>query len=341
MMTNRSFWQDKAGEPGIIRSSTITKNAISDHYVLVKVHAWAMNPADHMIQDTPLDFITYPLVLGEDIAGTVEHVGSTAASKFKAGDRVLGFALGSATFKPEQGGFQDYVVLDDFMTCKIPDSMSFTQAAVFPLCIATAAIGLFSKEYLGLPFPALDPTDSGKTVFVWGGSSAVGSTAIQSSKAAGFKVVTTCSSRNYHLVKSLGADKIFDYNSPSIIDDVVAELDSANCAGIFHAAGTVTPALQIAHDSKHTPFVASVAPIENAPNDVEAKFIFASGGSNIYREISAATFGGFLPDALASGAYKVAPKPEVVRTKGIKGIQQGLDVLRQGVSAKKIVVEAQ
>ncbi|KAI4098847.1 MAG: hypothetical protein LQ339_006250 [Xanthoria mediterranea] len=328
-MTNRSLWQDKAGESGIIRSSTVNKDAISDHQLLIKAHAWAMNPVDHMIQDTPLDFITYPLVLGEDIAGTVEHVGSTAASKFKPGDRVLGLALGSATFKPEQGGFQDYVVLHDFMTCKIPDSMSFTEAAVFPLCIATAAIGLFSKEYLGLPFPALNPTDSGKTVFVWGGSSAVGSNAIQLSKAAGFKVVTTCSSRNYDFVKSLGADKVFDYNSPSIIDDVVAGLDSANCAGIFHAAGTVTPTLQIAHDSK------------NAPNDVEAKFIFASSGLDIYHEISAAVFGGILHNALASGAYKVAPKPEVVPTKGIEGIQEGLDVLRQGVSATKIVVEAQ
>ena len=128
-----------------------------------------MNPADHMIQDTPLNFITYPLVLGEDIAGTVEHVGSTAASNFKPGDRVLDLALDSATFKPEQGGFQDYVVLDDFLTCKIPDSLSFTEAAVFPLCIVTAAIGLFSKVYLGLPFPALNPTDSGKTAFVLGG----------------------------------------------------------------------------------------------------------------------------------------------------------------------------
>ena len=341
MMTNRSFWQDNAGKTGIIRSSTIKKDAISDHQLLVKAHAWAMNPADHMIQDTPLDFITYPLVIGEDIAGTVEHVGSTAASKFKSGDRVLGLALGSATFKPEQGGFQDHVVLEDFVTCNIPEYLSFTEAAVFPLCIATAAIGLFSKEDLGLPFPALNPTDSGKTVFVWGSSSAVGSNAIQLFKAAGFKVVTICSSRNYDFVKSLGADKVLDYSSPSIVDDVVAELDRGICAGIFHAAGTVTPTLQIAHGSKHKLFVASVAPIETAPNDVEANFIFASSGLDIYREISRATFGGFLPDALASDAYKVAPKPEVVPTKGIEGIQEGLDVLRQGVFAKKIVVKAQ
>lgn len=64
-----------------------------------------------MIQDIPLPFITYPIVIGEDIAGTVSHVGSVAASKFAAGDRVIGLALGAATFTPEQGGFQEYVVL--------------------------------------------------------------------------------------------------------------------------------------------------------------------------------------------------------------------------------------
>lgn len=218
--------------------------------------------------------------------------------------------------------------------------MSFTEAAVFPLCISTAAMGLFSREYLGLPFPTLNPTDSGRSVFVWGGSSAVGSNAIQLSKAAGFKVVTTCSSRNIEFVKSIGVDKVFDYNSSSVIEDVITELDRGICAGIFHAAGTVTPSLQIARASKQKPFVAFVAPLEDAPNDIEAKFIFASGGSVIYHEISPATFGGFLPDALASDAYKVAPNPQLVPNKGIEGIQEGLNVLKQGVSAKKIVVEA-
>lgn len=152
----------QAGEPGMIRENAIAYNYIEPNQLVAKFHALAMNPADYIIQDTPLDFIPYPLVLGEDIAGTVEHVGSTAASKFSPGDRIPGLALGSAIFKPEQGRFQHYVVLDDFVTCKIPDSMSFTEAAVFPLCVATAAIGPFSKEYLGLPLPTLNSTDSGK-----------------------------------------------------------------------------------------------------------------------------------------------------------------------------------
>ena len=341
MSTNRSVWQDKAGVPGAIRKSPVPSN-IADDELVVKVHAWAVNPADAMVQDMPLPFITYPLILGEDVAGTVEVVGSAAASKFKVGDRILAMALGAAVMKPEQGGFQDYVILDHTMACKIPDSLSFNDASVFPLCIATAAHGLFSKDYLGMPFPKVNSTSTGKSVFIWGGSSGVGSNAIQLSKGAGFEVITTCSARNFDYVKSLGADKVFDYNSPYAINDIAAELDKGACIGIFQAAGQVAPSCQVAHKSKQKLFVAAtnLVPEGAAPEGVEAKMVFASGGTVIYHETSPATFGGFLPEALAKGLYKVAPGPEVVPTKGLEGIQEALDILKKGVSAKKIVIEA-
>lgn len=327
--------------PGVIRESPVPSK-IADGEIMVKVHAWALNPADHIVQDTALPFITYPLILGEDVAGTVELVGS-AASTFKEGDRIVSLALGAAVLKPEQGGFQVYVVLDHTMACKIPEHLSFKEAAVFPLCLATAAHGLFSKEYLGMPFPKVNCTSTGKSIFIWGGSSGVGSNAIQLSKAAGFEVITTCSARNFSYVKNLGADKVFDYGSPSIIDDVAAELDKRVYCGILHAAGDVGPSCQIAHKSKQNLFVAAATPVteEAVPEGVKAKMIFASGGAIIYHETSPATFGGFLPEALAKAQYKVAPAPETVATKGLEGIQDGLDILRKGVSARKIVVEAE
>ena len=74
-----------------------------------------MNLADAMVQDTPLPFITCPLILGEDVFGTVEAIGSAAATKFRVGDRILAMALGAAFVKPEQGGFQDYIILEQTM----------------------------------------------------------------------------------------------------------------------------------------------------------------------------------------------------------------------------------
>ncbi|KAK9484580.1 hypothetical protein V1527DRAFT_483835 [Lipomyces starkeyi] len=296
-------WQDKAGVPGAIRESPVPSK-VADGELVLKVHAWAVNPADAVVQDIPLPFITYPLILGEDVAGTIEVVGSAAASKFKVGDRILAMALGAVVMKPEQGGFQDY-------------------------------------DYLGMPFPKVNSTSTGKSVFIWGGSSGVGSNAIQLSKAAGFEVITTCSARNFDYVKCLGADKVFDYNSPSAINDIAAELDKVECIGIFQAAG-VAPSCQVAHKSKQKLFVAGSNPVPEraAPEGVEAKMIFASGRAVIYHETSPATFGAFLPEALAKRLYKVAPAPEVVPTKGLEGIQEALDILKKGVSAKKIVIEA-
>jgi NADPH:quinone reductase-like Zn-dependent oxidoreductase len=132
MSTNRSVWQDKAGVPGAIREIPVPSK-VADGELVVKVYAWAVNPADTMVQDMALPFITYPLILGEDVAGTVKVVGSAAASKFKAGDCILAMALCAAVMNPEQGGFPDYVILDHTMACKIPESLSLNDASVFPL----------------------------------------------------------------------------------------------------------------------------------------------------------------------------------------------------------------
>ena len=341
MATNRSAWQDEAGSPSIVREGP-APTKVADNELVLKVHSWAINPADHMVQDIPLPFITYPLILGEDVAGTVETVGSTAAQKFKKGDRIAGLALGTASKKAEQGGFQEYVVLDQSMASKIPDSLSFNEASVFPLCLATVAHGLFSKDYLGLPFPRVGSASNGKSIVIWGGSSGIGSNAIQLCKGAGFEVISTCSAKNFDYVKSLGADKIYDYNSPSIVDEIVAHIDKGTCSGILHAAGDNTSSIQLAQKSKQKLFIASTIPIPEGvtPEGVDAKWIFAAAGVASYQETNAATFGGFFPDALAKGQYKVAPAVEVVSTKGVDGIQEGLDILKKGVSAKKIVVEA-
>ncbi|KAL4816108.1 chaperonin 10-like protein [Aspergillus spinulosporus] len=337
---NRALWQDEAGIAGIIRENTVPAT-VAGNEILAKVNAWAMNPADAILQDTVLPTVKYPLILGEDIAGTVEKVGSEATGKFKVGDRVLGLALGAAVFRPEQGAFQEYVILDYTLACKIPDSLSFADASVFPLCIATAAYGLFSKDYLGLPLPTISPTCTGKSIFIWGGSSGVGSNAIQLCKAAGFEVITTCSAHNFEYVTRLGADKVFDYKEPSVIDQIVAELDQRECIGVLQAAGDAAPSCQVASKSKHKLRVAASNPVRDgaAPADIEVKMIFA-GGTAIYYETSPATFDGYLPEALAKGRYQVAPTPQVVATKGLEGIQEALNLLKKGISAKKLVTLA-
>lgn len=227
--TNRAVWQDSFGVPGVIRDNSLpTDDELGDQKVLVKVYAWAINPCDHMLQDR--NMVKYPVILGCDVAGTVEAVvpGSTAASQFRVGDRVFGFTANN--------GFQDYVALEDKLITKIPGDIAYREAVVFGLCSATSAMFLFGKDYLHLDYPKLGVPKKGKSVLVWGGSSAVGSNAIQLATAAGYDVIATCSSKNFDYVKGLGAVQVFDYKDTDVTEKVAAELDKGECAGIFMAA---------------------------------------------------------------------------------------------------------
>ena len=296
-----------------------------------------------MVQDTELPFIKYPVLLGEDGAGTVISAGTSASTKYKPGDRILALITGSASGKSERGGFQEYVIVDSELCCHIPDSLSFAEASVFALPLATSAHGLFSKDWLALPYPKVDtePNSTGKSVLIWGGSSALGSNAIQLAKFAGLEVFATSSKRNFDYTRSLGASKVFDYSSPTIVDDLVAELNRTDCAGIWQAAGEVKPCVQIAAKMKGNRFVAAatVVPEDIVPEGVRAKMLF--GDASLYNEVAPGIYGSFLPDALRLGKYKVAPEPLIVGTKGLEGIQEGYDILRRGVSARKVVVLAE
>lgn len=136
---------------------------------------------------------------------------------------------------PAFGGFQLYPTLFASLVCPIPDSLSFDEAAVAPLAVTTAAVNLYHRSHLGLPLPSLNPQPSGKAILVWGGSSSVGSTAIQLSVASGLEVISTASKLNHSLVKSVGATTVLDYKSPTIVQDVVSVLSGRELVGIFDA----------------------------------------------------------------------------------------------------------
>ncbi|KAK5136319.1 hypothetical protein LTR08_003692 [Meristemomyces frigidus] len=196
----------------------------------------------------------------------------------------------------------------------MPPGLSFSEASVFGLCVSTSAYSLFSPDHLALPLPSLEHTSVGKSLLVWGGSSSVGSNAIQLAKGAGLEVVTTCSSRSFDYVESLGADKVFDYNSPTVIDDVAAELDKGTCAGIYLAAGKVSDACELSAKSKQKLFVSSSNPVMpgDCPEGVVAKMAYGTGGPDGFKPALPATFGGYL-----------------------------IEALHKGISAKKLVIEAQ
>lgn len=157
--------------------------------------------------------------------------------------------------------------------------------------------------------------------------------------ASGYRVLTTASSKNFDYVKKLGASQVFDYNKPNIVDEIVAALDSQDTVGIFDAAsfnGAIEACVELATKAKSVKSISTVRPPPaEVPTGVTVKMAFATSlqGSNVGKAI----FDDFLPEALASGKYLAAPDPLVIG-KGLEHVQDGLDKLKAGVSARKVVI---
>ncbi|KAJ6095425.1 hypothetical protein N7486_006171 [Penicillium sp. IBT 16267x] len=191
---------------------------IGPHHMLVSTKAVALNPCDFKM---PLRFPTPGLWDGCDFAGIVVAMGSQVAAdgRFHLGDRVFGAVQGSKQSDPQSGAYCEYIRAEPDFTFHMPKEMSFTTAtSISGTGIATLGVALFWS--LQLPGKLDDPVSKAEDVLIYGGSSTIGLIAIQMVKLCGHRVITTCSPHNFELVKSYGADLVFDYNSPTCAKDI-------------------------------------------------------------------------------------------------------------------------
>jgi NADPH:quinone reductase-like Zn-dependent oxidoreductase len=339
--------------------------------VAIRVRAVAINPLDTMKQhmgDLMYRWLPSPAVLGEDVAGEVEEVGP-GVTRFAVGDRVVAYAVGMEKGRRHapEGGFQSRVIVRTDLAAPIPDSLGFADAAVLPLGISTAASGLFGAGQLGLRMPGATTPPTGETVVVWGGSTSVGMNAIQLAVAAGYDVVTTASPRNHELVTGLGASRAFDYRSPTAVQDIARHLAGRRVAGVLAiGTGSGAPAVDIAvaTGAKRVSMASPPVSFETLPRGgrvglplvrlglrmgtitpalmlrarvrgIRTTFIW--GSALMHDEVGPMLWERFLPAALAEGRYVAMPQAEVAGT-GLEAIQPSMDRLRQGVSARKLVV---
>jgi NADPH:quinone reductase-like Zn-dependent oxidoreductase len=139
------------------------------------VVAVALNPCDFKM---PYRFPSPGATSGNDFAGVVVAVGPNIAKPFKIGDRVFGAVYGANPIDHESGAFAQYLRADPEFTFNMPDSMSFeTAASIGASVIATLGLALFRA--LRIPFTPEQPAEKPKQVLVWGGSTTVGTMAIQ------------------------------------------------------------------------------------------------------------------------------------------------------------------
>ncbi|CAJ2500897.1 Uu.00g037500.m01.CDS01 [Anthostomella pinea] len=339
MSSNQGAWLDGKDKKLRVDSSEMPKAGADQ--IVVKNHAVAVNPVDWKIQDSGMYIQKWPMILGCDVAGEVTEVGDNV-KRFKKGDRVAGHAVSLASGASEDGGFQLYSRITAGKAAIIPSKISYAAGSVLPLAIDTATVGLYSSSSegkgLGLPMPSLNPKPAGKTIVVWGGSSSVGALATQLAVASGAKVIATASSHNFDFCMSNGATDVVDYKSSSVVEDVVKAVKSAggDFVGTYDAISLPEQSLKhtVPITDKLGGGVLSIvlqAP-ENPPSSVKVAHVF---GIN---EMTHPIWENYVTQALKDGKLKAVPEPLVIG-KGLESVQKGLDKNKEGVSAKKVVIE--
>jgi len=194
----KAFLIDRYGKQETGRIGDMPEPDLRDDDVLIQVRAASINPLDSKIKSGEFKLILpyrFPLILGNDVSGTVVRVGARV-SQFKPGDDVYA--------RPDDdriGTFAEFIAIKASSVALKPTNISMVEAASLPLVTLTASQVLVETAKL----------KKGQKVLVHAGSGGVGTIAIQLAKHLGAFVATTTSTSNIPLVKALGADVVIDY----------------------------------------------------------------------------------------------------------------------------------
>lgn len=207
----KAFIIERYGKSEVGRIAEMPVPSVAADEVLVKIHAASINPLDLKIREGAFKLILpyrLPLILGNDMAGTVVQVGSKV-TRFKAGDEVYARAS-----KDRIGTFAEFISINESAVAFKPKTLNMDEAASIPLVGLTAWQALTEKADL----------KAGQKILIHAGSGGVGTFAIQLAKYLGATVATTTGTSNVDWVKKLGADVVIDYKTTAF-EDVLQDYD--------------------------------------------------------------------------------------------------------------------
>lgn len=182
------------GGPEVVKLGDAPRPQAGPGQVLVRVAAAGVNPVDWKIRDGYMKDLmpfTFPTILGNEFAGTVEAVGDGVAG-FAVGDEVHG-ATGPI------GAFAEYVAADPILITKKPTALGMAEAAALPVAVATARSAFEAGE-----------VGQGTRLLIHAAAGGVGSIALQLARSLGAEVTALASPANMEFVRSLGADHVID-----------------------------------------------------------------------------------------------------------------------------------
>jgi NADPH:quinone reductase len=181
-----------------------------------------VNQLDPRLRDFNMGFLKkLPAVIGYDIVGMVVKAGKDVTS-FPTGSHV--FAQASVVH-PACGGLQEYTIVNSQYSAIVPHNIKDIDAAVFPTCTITSALGMFSSMGFDIPFPGTPESGefdykSQKIVIVGGGTN-TGKFAIQLARIAGIgTIIAVAGLSGEAVLKGLGATHVVDRHAPDIESQV-------------------------------------------------------------------------------------------------------------------------
>ena len=205
----KAIVQTKYGSLDVLQFEEVEKPVPGDDEVLVEVHASSINFGNlALVKGDPFIARFWSGLLapkdkipGGDIAGRVKAVGKNV-KQLQPGDEVFG-DISHCGF----GAYAEYVCAPEDAVALKPANSSFEEAAAVPQAALVALQGLRDKGRI----------KGGQKVLIVGASGGNGTFAVQIAKSFDTEVTGVCSTRNVDMVRSLGADHVFDYTKEDFI----------------------------------------------------------------------------------------------------------------------------
>lgn len=212
------------GTPDKLCFEDVEPHASHDELVRIRVHAAAVNFFDLLqIGGTYQVKPALPFVPGAEVAGVVEA--APPGGGFEPGDRVLAVVSQEGLYR---GAYAELTHADPDAVMRMPDVMSFVEAAAFFINYQTGWFGLHRRAHL----------QPGEVVLVHGGAGGVGTAAIQLAKAAGARVIATAGSEaKVAICREMGADLAINYNHEDFVGAVKQATEGQGADVIYDPVG--------------------------------------------------------------------------------------------------------
>ncbi len=187
------------GGPEMLRYGEAPEPTAGPGEVLVDIHAASVNGADSKVRRGGGRYALshFPHILGRDFSGIVSIIGP-GVNDLAVGDAVFG-----VTDVGIEGAYAEKIAIKAALLEKKPSRLSHADAAALGLISLTALTAIEDTAQL----------KAGQTILIQGGAGGVAGFGVQLAKHLGATVITTASAANHSYVRSLGADRVIDYNT--------------------------------------------------------------------------------------------------------------------------------